>query len=76
MQTMKHDLFYEILDLMDISIKFFENKRKVLIGCAIHEDGVEERQKHLREAEQYKAWQDEAERTRQEFIDTYAPIDE
>lgn len=73
---MKRDLFYEILDLMDISIKFFEHKRKVLIGCAIHEDGVEDRRKHLREAEQYKAWQDEAENTRQKFIDTYAPIDE
>lgn len=76
MKTMKRDLFYEILDLMDISIKFFENKRKLLIGCAIHEDSIEDRKKYLLEAEQYKAWQNNAESVRQEFVDTYAPIDE
>lgn len=76
MQAMNRDLFYEILDLIDISIKFFENKRKILVGCAIHEDGIEERRKHLLEAEQYKTWQNDAEYVRQEFVDTYAPIDE
>lgn len=76
MQTMKPELFHGILDAIDIASSYFQTKIKLRVGCAIETDEPNERHQYIREAQQFKAWQQELVDLKKEFTDTYTPIKE
>lgn len=76
MQAMNRDLFYEILDCIDLAIKMFNDRKREYVGIAIHSDNPEDRKKHLQSAEIYQTWLREVELTRETFLSEFAPINE
>lgn len=53
-----------------------ETKIKLRVGCAIETEEPDERHQYIREAQQFKAWQQELVDLKKEFTDTYTPIEE
>lgn len=74
---MKHkinrDLFFAIVDAFEIEIKHFERRKKLSVGCAIECTNAQERETHLKAAQDYGMWALEAYNYNKQFVDDFEP---
>lgn len=73
-QKLNKDLYFAIIDAFEMQIAEFEKRKRLSVGCAIHCTDKEERELHLKGANEAGKWALEAYNYNKEFVDTFEPI--